>query len=291
MEQNSGFEGRGATTGAAMQSRLFDGVLHNDDLDPLAVLPDIIPFRTDPDSLLAAYRLCEAMWRDGTDRARFASIVDHIKSTGAVAAEDAAEFKDIRARFKHLRFAHALFDKGHRYPLIFNLTTNFMGHLQDGLSNGSGSVVRRNAGWLRFMLRPRPYRQVVQGIDGFQLTDTAQFRDYADRQLAQLPRYLSMPSVSPHEFHNCRKVISRFRAYFVTMSTLYPSAEQEETARFLANINGAMGNYHDELITARLDGSLDYFRGKISFPPDIRSNLDAFLDKAKQALHPMNGLS
>jgi hypothetical protein len=202
-------------------------------------------------------------------------MVERIGASGSLAEDDRPAFKQVRACFKHLKFAFINCGAAHAYPWVFDVTTNMMGNVQDALLNDRRDLVMRRARPLRFMLGPRAFGWVERDIVRFRATDAAGFARYQRAQMGKLGDYLARATISPHDFHNARKVISRFRAFTITADAAFPDADMAQLALCLAHINGLMGAHHDGLIAAKLDGSLDYFRGKIVFPEDIRAPLAA----------------
>lgn len=254
--------------------RLFDAVLCNDDLDPAVTLPATVPFDFAPDQLASAYALSLRLWREGLGRDGLAAMASYVRENLSMPADMRLSFKYERARIKHLRFGLALYTQKHSYPLAFTSATNAMGHLQDALMNDNQGAIRRKARQMQWAMG-RPFYSIVEReIAKQKPSDAASFQAYRAKQFAKLRGYLDQGPVTPHEFHNSRKIISRFRALFNDMDINFPSPEVHQTALYLANINGLMGNYHDELIEQRMNGTLNYYRDKIPFPADMHAILE-----------------
>jgi hypothetical protein len=59
----------------------------------------------------------------------------------------------------------------------------------------------------------------------------------------------------------------------VTLATLYPSAVHDQIAAYIATINGLMGNFHDGLMSAKLDGRMDYYKDRFVLQEEVRTRL------------------
>lgn len=111
---------------AAQCDALFDAVLAHDDIDLDAELPDAIHLDYSPEQLTQCYRICRQLWKEGVDRAALGKIVEKIFWHRSLSPEDQLAFKDVRARFKHLRFAYVACDERHRYPHPSFFDQNFL---------------------------------------------------------------------------------------------------------------------------------------------------------------------
>jgi hypothetical protein len=96
-------------------------------------------------------------------------------------------------------------------------------------------------------------------------------------QIAKLDAFLRQDSVTAHEFHEARKVISRFRGCYGTLLVAFPSPEHDQIAAFIATINGLMGNFHDVLIERKIRGELDYKKDRFTLQDDIRKRLEMLM--------------
>lgn len=266
-----------------LRRRLFDGILANDDITPDAALPERIPFEFSDMDFARCFDLCREVWADGMDRSALYELAVRMAHARAIPEDDKRPLSDVRARYKHLRFAFAVFGALDRYPAAFNILTNAMGHLQDAATNDKPGRIAANARLMQFMTSAPLFALVQRNVDGFRPAGIDAFRAYRIRQTGTLTDYLAMDKVTPHQFHNSRKVISRFRAYFNTLQCLYDDPGIGDTATCLATLNGMMGNYHDELIARKLDGTMNYFRDRIDFPPDIRRRLEEYCRAASNS--------
>ena len=105
---------------------------------------------------------------------------------------------------------------------------------------------------------------------GFKPSGHDGFEDWVADEISFLEKELREDKVTPKEFHEMRKVISRLVAVFDTMNVMDPSANSRQVTRVLSTLNGRMGSIHDEFIRGKLDGSLDYYDDKIKVPRDVK---------------------
>ena len=95
--------------------------------------------------------------------------------------------------------------------------------------------------------------------------------------MAALAETLAQPTLTGHQFHAARKVVSRQVSFHDDMRTIHATPEHHAMARYLSAINGMMGSYHDELVLRGASGDLDYVRERFALPGDIRDMLDALV--------------
>lgn len=261
----------------AQCAALFAAVLVHDDLHPDAVLPAAIRFDYTTEQLAACYRICRQLWDEGVDRATLREIITKIGRARALSPEEQVAYKNIRARFKHLRFAYAACSAEHRYPRRFHWLTGLMGNLQDAFKHGQPAAVARAAWLLRLLLAPRPYAWLIGSLDRFRPTTPEAFRAYVGREMAFVRAHLARPAVTSKEFHELRKVISRQVALYDNLKTLYPTPDHENISRCLSTINGLMGRAHDELIVRKFARARDYYAAPFPLPEEIRRRLAALV--------------
>lgn len=254
-------------------------MLVHDEVDLDAGPPAAIHLDYAPEQFSRCFRLCRQLWRDGVDRADFGRMIARLASGRTLSAADRRAFKHVRARFKHLRFAYATYDRRHRYPRVLHWLVSLMGHLQDAFRNDRAAAVVRLARLLRLFLTPWPYRLVADEIDRFEPSSTAALRRYVGDQVAAIRRAIARPAVTPKAFHELRKIISRQVAFYDTLKTLYPSGYHDQVSRYLSTINGLMGSLHDTLIERRLRGELDYHADAFALPEEIRQRLATLADR------------
>jgi len=254
---------------------LFAAVLAHDDIDLNATLPDAIHLYYTPEQLTQCYRICRQLWKDGVDRHDLTVIVEKIHRQRALSPEDQLLFKNMRAKFKHLRFAYVACDKKHRYPRMFHWLTSIMGNLQDAFKNKQDATISRTASLVRLLLAPLPYRLVTMEIDQFHPSTTAAFQSYVRSQISFIQTHLVKKEITSKEFHEMRKVISRQVALYDNLKILYPSPCHHSISRYLSTINGLMGALHDELIVKKFEKTQDYYADTFKIPEEIRHRLTA----------------
>jgi hypothetical protein len=252
---------------------LFAAILIDDQVDPHTELPDTIPLDYDESRLLDCFALSRQLWKVGVDRGELIEIVKTLKRDGNLGPEDRLRFKHIRAKFKHLRFAYALYDTHHRYPVMLNWITTAMGHLQDAMKNGRPGVVAREAALSRFFLMSASQYFLTRDVDHFSPSSSNGFRHYVEAQVATLRNVLDKPAVTGREFHETRKIVSRQASFYNSLLALEPSRESFIISRAMSAINGLMGRMHDELVERRIAGTQDYHRESFSLPDEIRQRL------------------
>ncbi|WP_219893897.1 hypothetical protein [Aquisediminimonas profunda] len=254
---------------------LFAEILLNDRIDLAAGLPMTIGLDFTTTQLELCFRASSRLWHHQLERVALVHMTRTLRKTGDISADDRLRFKHERARFKHLRFAFAIFGVRHRYPPVLDAITSVMGNVQDAFKNERHVSVRRNALLLQALLHAGPVALVAREIDRFRPASPESFRCYLARQANGIAAFLEQDRVTAQSFHDTRKIVSRFRAGFATLKTLYPDPDIASVADFVATINGLMGNYHDDLMSAHLRGHLDYHRDPIILQDDIRHRLQS----------------
>jgi hypothetical protein len=254
---------------------LFAAVLVNDVVDPVTDLPETITLDHDPDHLLDCFRICRQLWKTGVDRDELRALTRRIGRDHDLDEAERLRFKYVRARFKHLRFAFALYGAKHRYPTILDWMTTAMGHLQDAFKNGHVGAIGREVLIARAFLSAPAQALLRREVDHFRPGGSRSFRAYVARQVAILHSVLARDRMTGHEFHETRKIISRQVSFYDSLRTIAPSEEAYRMSRALAAINGLMGAMHDELIQRRIAGTLDYHKQNFPLPAEIRDRLTA----------------
>ncbi len=257
----------------ASREALFAAVLVHDTIDPGAVLPDTVALDFGPEHFTRFFAVAHAVWTDGVDRRALARIATAAMSGRPLGDGDAAAFKDLRARFKQLRFAYVMFAQAHDYPAALHRITRVMGQLQDALRHRRRARAAARAFQLRLLAMPLPFARVMHGIDRFRPSDRASFRRHVDRELETIRGTLASDEITARRFHETRKVVSRLVAMFDCVDTLEPSAAHRATVRYLATINGLMGGMHDGMIARRLDGTQDYDAATFPLPEAVTVRL------------------
>lgn len=256
---------------------LFSAVLDNDRIDGAVRLPDHIHLDYRQEHLIRCFRICHQVWSDGVDRALFQSLMAKLRATGSLNHHDQVLFKNIRAKFKQLRFAHANFDDRHRYPRAFHYVTAMMGHLQDDFRNDRHDDVRRRAKMLRLLLTSAPYGFIRREASHFRPTTTAGFRNYMTDQIGSVQLCVEKKKITGKEFHDIRKVVSRQASFYAGLTALYPSSYHSSVFRYLSAINGLMGNVHDDLIRDKISSVEGYRRNAFTLPNEIAERLAALV--------------
>ena len=258
---------------------LFAAVLVHDELYPKATLPDAIHLDYTQEQFSQCYKICQQLWQEGPNRQALSQMVEKIYKQGKLNEQDQYEYYCMRAKIKHLRFAHIMFDKSHRYPKVFHLMTAVMGHLQDVLKNAQHSSVWPAALLVRLFLSKSLYALAVREIEGFQPTTVEIFQQYVRNEINFIRLNLAKEKVTSHEFHDMRKVISRQVAMYDNLKTLYPSDYHQSISKCLSTLNGLMGSMHDQLISKKFDKSQHYYKDKFVMPSEIRVRLEQLISK------------
>lgn len=252
---------------------LFDAVLAHDEIYLEAELPDVLHLDYGPEQFRRGFALSLGVWDGRVHRPALTRLATKLALGGSFDGADTKQFKEIRARFKQLRFAYLIFDEEHRHAPSLHRVTKMMGHLQDALKHDRTMAAAARAIILRFLLMPLPFRRIQQGIDRFRPSTRHSFHLYVAAQLLTIRSFLAKPTVTGKDFHEIRKVASRMMAFYDVMNTLYPSGYHRLAARFVSTINGLMGNMHDGLIERRLNGKQDYHADTFPIPIEIAGRL------------------
>ncbi|HMI19732.1 MAG TPA: hypothetical protein VK533_09325 [Sphingomonas sp.] len=261
----------------AQCAALFEAVLIDDEVDAHTELPDRITLDHSPADLLDCYRICRQLWRTGVDRDAMIACNHLLLRDRDLGPEDRLRFKYARARFKHLRFACALYGERHAYPILFDWMTTLLGHLQDAFKTDLAGKVYREALLCRVFLARGPWRLLQREVDRLTPTTSEGFRDYVAQQIAMLEDIVSHDHLTGAQFHATRKIASRLVSFYDTLRTIAPSDEAFKMSRALAAINGLMGSMHDVLIERRVAGTQDYYRDPFALPDEIRGRIAALV--------------
>lgn len=256
---------------------LFQAILVHDDYYQDAKLPATIHLDYEQLQLQECYGICLQIWREGVDRKELNSLIQTIKRQKELNIEQQRSYKNIRAKFKHLRFAYRTCGETHQYPVLFNGFVSCMGEMQDAFKNQKWNVVSKYAGLLNFLLMKIPYFFIILQLQRFKPGTNESFKNYIIKELKYIQNRLSKKKISGEKFHNTRKVISRQVALYDNLKILYPSDYHQNISKYLSTINGLMGNFHDELILKSFAGTQDYVKDKFVMPEEIRGRLEEFL--------------
>ncbi|MBC7153812.1 MAG: hypothetical protein H5U19_04210 [Rhodobacteraceae bacterium] len=264
---------------AATLDALFDAILINDVVDDTTPLPDTITLDIDARHLIGCFRISRQLWKTSGYAADLADLLNRLAQNGDLDTGERLRFKHVRAKFKHLRFAHALYDRCHRYPVVLHWMTTAMGHLQDAIKARNARAIRREVAIVRAFLTWLPQRRITHEVNRLDAADSAGFHAYVMTQIGKLRGVLDHDAVTGAEFHATRKIISRQVSFYDDLRTIAPSDEAFAMSRALAAINGLMGQMHDDLIAEKIVGTRDYHRERFAFPDAIGTRLRALADR------------
>jgi hypothetical protein len=238
--------------------RLFDAVNVDDVVDAPAPLPDPIVLEASEDSMRRCYALCLQFWEDGVARADLLRLVHKLLRNEGWTVDERLQYKHIRARYKHLRFAQRLYSKSHTCDRLFDRTTRVLGHLQDAFRSGRRSSIVYYGIKLRLLLTKPFWAKVVHAVEHIDLDTAEGLLAYRRAEMHRLKDALAHAMFAGHEFHMVRKVVSMHVSYYDTLRSLDPSEDAYRMSRFLAAINGLMGSRHDEMVADSLSGRRSY---------------------------------
>lgn len=234
--------------------RLFVAVEEDDIVDRHAVLPDRVQIDCTDVNIRRCYDLCLQFWEDGFTRKDLLRLVLKQLRGCELSEKERMQYKHIRARYKHLRFAQRLYRKNHQAGRLFSKTTVFLGHFQDGFRNGNKTITATYGRLLRIYLSFPVWRVVQYSLRHSQSETTSGFMVYCQAQMRTLRELITRPQLTGSEFHAMRKIISQQVSYYDTLRSLDPdNQDARAVSRFLAAINGLMGDRHDEMVTDAME--------------------------------------
>ncbi|MGA7439224.1 MAG: hypothetical protein WBW32_13970 [Luteibacter sp.] len=238
--------------------RLFDAVDTDDVVDAHVELPDPIVLACPDEWIERCYALCLQFWEDGVKRGEMLLLVEKLLRNEGLSADERIQYKNIRARYKHLRFAQRLYGKRHRSGFVFDLTTRVMGHLQDAFRGGKRGAVVRHGLKLKLLLSRPVWRMVRRGLIDIELDNEAGFVGHQRAELGRLKKVMGRTMFAGHQFHTVRKIVSMQVSYYDTVRSIEPNEHAFRMSRFLAAINGLMGARHDEMVADSFSGRRNY---------------------------------
>lgn len=238
--------------------RLFDAVDVDDIVDAHVALPDPIVLGCPDESIRQSYALCLQFWEDGFTREDALRLVEKLLRNEGLSADERLEFKHIRARYKHLRFAQRLYSKDHRSDYLFDLTTRVLGKLQDAFRSGRRSGIVRSGFNLRVLLSKPVWSMVRRSMENTRLDNEAGLIAFQKAEMRDLKEAMARTHFAGHQFHAVRKIVSMQVSFYDTLRTLGPNDHAYRMSRFLAAINGLMGSRHDEMVAEALSGRRQY---------------------------------
>ncbi|EPD0999327.1 hypothetical protein A8C76_26715, partial [Escherichia coli] len=194
-------------------------------------------------------------------------------------ADERKQFKYMRARYKHLRFAQRLYLKKHQAGFLFGKTTVFLGRFQDGFRNGKKNIVSYYGNLLRIYLSSPVWSLVNYSLRHSQLESVSSFIAYRQKQMHTLKEIIAKPRLTGREFHDVRKIISQQVSYYDTLRSLDPeNKEALQISRFLAAINGLMGDKHDDMVADDMENRQSY-DAPVALDSDIRQRLELLISR------------
>lgn len=238
--------------------RLFDAVDVDDIVDAHVALPDPIVLGASDESIRQCYALCLQFWEDGFTREDALRLVEKLRRNEGLNADERLQFKHIRARYKHLRFAQRLYSKCHRSARLFDLTTRVLGKLQDAFRSGRRRGIVRSGFHLRILLSKPVWSMVRRSMEHTRLDNEAGLIAFQKSEIRDLKQAMARTSFDGHQFHAVRKIVSMQVSFYDTLRSLAPNEHAFRMSRFLAAINGLMGSRHDEMVAEALSGRRHY---------------------------------
>lgn len=259
--------------------RLFTAIDEDDLVDDNVSLPVLIDVQCTVESLRQNYALCMQYWEEGVDRNELLKLVLDLLRGDALSEDGRMQFKYIRSRYKHLRFAQRLYSKTHLSRLWFSKTTVLLGRLQDAFRNNDRRSVKRYARILCFYLSIPVWNWVNFSLRHMPFDSVSNFIAYRQQQMRKLQALITKPELTGREFHAVRKIVSQQVSYYDTLRAIDPGNQDfHQISRFLAAINGLMGDRHDEMIADNLSGKKSYnARGQLDI--HLRQRLELLLER------------
>lgn len=262
---------------AAQCDALFAAILIDDEVDPQTPLPATIGFDFAQADLIDCFRLAHQLWETGFDRRLLVRAAVTLLRDGDLDEADRLAFKHVRAKFKHLRYAHALYGAEAAYPPMLDRITITMGHLQDAFRHRRRSATMLHAALLRLRLAPPLVTRLHREADRLVPVTAAEFGARLERDAVRLAAFVATERVTGRELHAARKIIGRQVSFYDTLRTLAPAAETERMSRALSAINGLMGALHDDLVIEKARRRSSYDEDRFVLPGSIRTRLVALV--------------
>lgn len=224
------------------------------------------------------FKIAEALWTGGFDAERLREILRAGAANQTLSVQDAADFRQIRAKLKQLRFAFVSFDESHEVPSGLQRLVVSMGKFQDALKNKNGAIVGQEAEKMLKITRKSGQRSLEDEIDGFKPASKKSFRKWVRGEAKNLEAAVAADELTPHEFHEGRKSISRILSAFELAAVMEPNSGASDVVGYLGTINGLMGQEHDRLIADTLAHRIDYEKDQMHMAPQIRDMIRTFLN-------------
>lgn len=264
---------------AETEQRLFNAIDEDDVIDTHVSLPPVIDLRCSEQQIRDNYALCLQHWEDGFTRTEMLRLVLKQLRNGDLSKQERQQFKYIRSRYKHLRFALRLYSHNHEGRYLFGKVTVYLGRFQDAFRNKNKEGVAHYGKLLRMHLSMPFWMMVRYSLRHIRLAGAEEFMAYRQQQMRELKQMMSKPELTGREFHDVRKIISQQVSFYDTLRSINPGDEQAlQISRFMAAINGIMGDKHDELVADDLSGVKPY-SATAPLDPDLRARLELLLER------------
>ncbi|HID4130741.1 TPA: hypothetical protein ACXE8V_001039 [Pluralibacter gergoviae] len=261
------------------ERRLFIAIDEDDIADKQVSLPQRIDLSCSAARIKENYDLCLKYWEDGVSRQALLALINKQLTTGELSEDERKEYKYIRSRYKHLRFALMLYTKTHKVPFLFRKTTVYLGRFQDAFRNNNAAMTARWGKLLKVLLSAPVWNMVNYSLRHAHLVSADKFMTYRQEQMRKLQEMISRQLLTGREFHDVRKIISQQVSFYDTLRSINPGNGQAyQVSRFMAAINGMMGDKHDELVADDLAGVRAY-NEKAPLDADIRWRLEMLLER------------
>lgn len=264
---------------AAQCEALFQAILIDDVVDPQTKLPAGITLDYPADVLADCFGLCRQLWRSGFDHSMIAGMTIRLVLGGTLDDAERRRFKDVRAKFKHFRYAYRLYTTQREVPPLFDRVTIAMGKLQDAMRNGRRGATIGHALMLRLMVLAPSVHRMKREADAVTLADPASFRAMFEDDRARLAALLAQDAITGRELHAGRKIIGRQVSFYDTLRTLTGGEDAYDMSRSLSAINGLMGDLHDRLVEEKLVDPTAYDNERFAMPTDIAQRLSALVER------------
>jgi hypothetical protein len=221
--------------------------------------------------------LCLQFWEDGFTREELVGLVNAFLENPDLSTTVRMRYKYIRARYKHLRFAQRLYSKAHESGRLFHITTVMLGHFQDAFRNGNKANLKYYGFILRIFLSKPVWSLVRYSLRHIQLETETGFIAYRQEQMRALRALVANTQLTGKQFHDVRKIVSQQVSFYDTLRSIdQDNVEAFQMSRFLAAINGLMGDKHDEMVADKFSGKRSYDE-PAALDVDIRQRLEVLL--------------
>ncbi len=132
---------------------------------------------------------------------------------------------------------------------------------------------------LRIYLSSPVWSLVNYSLRHSQLESVSGFIAYRQKQMHILKEIIAKPRLTGREFHDVRKIISQQVSYYDTLRSLDPeNKEALQISRFLAAINGLMGDKHDDMVADDMENRQSY-DAPMALDSDIRQRLELLISR------------